>query len=610
MKKYKSFHFNSKTFKELFFSLLGIAFMAFGLVGLVVIRHVADNMKQEQVRISQNKIYTILEDLENQDEVLRDMAVKFASYPEFRINEGDNKYKEIQILDTLQYYNFASGIADQLFLKYASNNNAYTFGGATLPLKVFLMERVKFSEADTKEIMDILEDNAAGEREEIRVLRKNSHILFIFPLKTYASSREGTAEFFCAVSSTDILQERIRNFVGDVDGTLAIYYNDVCIYGEEVSKDGEYIESMSTDGKVRAEFQLNARDYFSMKTIFSVNEAVVFLVIAVILIVLAIVVASWNFRPIRRIAERYENVLDGNVSDWGDVERMIDSLLDMKEKKQEVLLERYSKLREQVVALVVAGEYSYKLENFMTLLNIKWNASFFGLIKCILNENDLTMDRGEKIRKGIEELSGDGLYLYPHKEDEGVWNVLVAAEESYQLEETMELLQSVFEIMELYVDMELTSKGSDLKELCRKESGSTLTDSNAMDAEVLQPEEAELGDENKARSKKESGLACQIAAYIKDHCTDYNISLELVAQEFQITTSYLCRIIKQQVGMSYKEYLTELRIAEAKRLLMEEELSVTEVCMRVGYTNTSNFIRVFQKYTGMTPAKFRDTNQG
>ena len=44
--------------------------MAFGLVGLVVIRHVADNMKQEQIRISENKIYTILEDLENQDEIL------------------------------------------------------------------------------------------------------------------------------------------------------------------------------------------------------------------------------------------------------------------------------------------------------------------------------------------------------------------------------------------------------------------------------------------------------------------------------------------------------------------------------------------------------------
>ena len=86
------------------------------------------------------------------------------------------------------------------------------------------------------------------------------------------------------------------------------------------------------------------------------------------------------------------------------------------------------------------------------------------------------------------------------------------------------------------------------------------------------------------------------------------MSLELVAQQFGITTSYLCRIIKQQIGMSYKEYITELRIAKAKELLFERELSLSEVCMRVGYTNVSNFIRVFQKYTGMTPAKFRDAN--
>ena len=203
-------------------------------------------------------------------------------------------------------------------------------------------------------------------------------------------------------------------------------------------------------------------------------------------------------------------------------------------------------------------------------------------------------------------MSGDGLYLYPYKDGESSWKVLVAVEESYQLEETMELMQSVFEVMEIGMSMELIAQGSELKELCQREALEDLKENNMPHVEISAQPTTER--KVKSDSKKESKIARQIAAYIKENCTDYNMSLELVAQEFQITPQYLCRIIKQQIGMSYKEYLTELRISEAKRLLNEEELSVTEVCTRVGYTNASNFIRVFQKYTGMTPAKFRDGN--
>lgn len=112
MKKYKSFHFHSKTFKELFFSLIGMGFIALSLVGLVLIRHAANNMKKEETRIAENKIHTILEDMENQEEIMQDMAVKFASYPEFRLEKIDNEYRRIEISETLRDYNFVSGITE------------------------------------------------------------------------------------------------------------------------------------------------------------------------------------------------------------------------------------------------------------------------------------------------------------------------------------------------------------------------------------------------------------------------------------------------------------------------------------------------------------------
>ena len=73
-----------------------------------------------------------------------------------------------------------------------------------------------------------------------------------------------------------------------------------------------------------------------------------------------------------------------------------------------------------------------------------------------------------------------------------------------------------------------------------------------------------------------------------------------------MTSTYLCRLIKQQTGISYKEYLTKLRMEEAKRLLSDPDAAIADVCQKVGYTNVSHFIKIFQKYEGTTPAKYRD----
>ena len=76
-----------------------------------------------------------------------------------------------------------------------------------------------------------------------------------------------------------------------------------------------------------------------------------------------------------------------------------------------------------------------------------------------------------------------------------------------------------------------------------------------------------------------------------------------------MTPAYLSRIIKQKTGMSYKEYLTGLRIEEAKKMLLDQNMSVMDVCQNIGYVNVSYFIKIFQEYTGMTPARFRDERE-
>ena len=60
--------------------------------------------------------------------------------------------------------------------------------------------------------------------------------------------------------------------------------------------------------------------------------------------------------------------------------------------------------------------------------------------------------------------------------------------------------------------------------------------------------------------------------------------------------------------MGASDYIRELKISEAKKLLITTEKSVSSVACEVGYDDDNYFIRIFKKMTGFTPSKFRKLN--
>jgi len=83
------------------------------------------------------------------------------------------------------------------------------------------------------------------------------------------------------------------------------------------------------------------------------------------------------------------------------------------------------------------------------------------------------------------------------------------------------------------------------------------------------------------------------------------ISLEQVAGALNVTPQYLSKLFKEDTGFTFKEYLTELRIEESKNLLRLGEISVKDICFKVGYNDTSYFIRAFKKFEGITPKDYQ-----
>jgi signal transduction histidine kinase/AraC-like DNA-binding protein len=101
-----------------------------------------------------------------------------------------------------------------------------------------------------------------------------------------------------------------------------------------------------------------------------------------------------------------------------------------------------------------------------------------------------------------------------------------------------------------------------------------------------------------------SGLTRQAVAYF---CQRYAnvLSRDEIADHLGVTSGYLTRVFRKDLGLTPWEYLTQLRIARAKHLLGEDALSITEVAGRVGYDDPAYFSRVFLKETGHTPRAFR-----
>lgn len=84
-----------------------------------------------------------------------------------------------------------------------------------------------------------------------------------------------------------------------------------------------------------------------------------------------------------------------------------------------------------------------------------------------------------------------------------------------------------------------------------------------------------------------------------------DISLEDVSMKVDISSYYFSKLFKEETGNNFIEYLTKLRMEEAIRLLRESDLSMKEICSRVGYQDPNYFSRNFKKYTGITPTEAR-----
>jgi two-component system response regulator YesN len=97
----------------------------------------------------------------------------------------------------------------------------------------------------------------------------------------------------------------------------------------------------------------------------------------------------------------------------------------------------------------------------------------------------------------------------------------------------------------------------------------------------------------------------KIKLFINDHFCDSSISLNIIANKIGLTPAYVSKLFKQELGISYIDYITDLRINRAKELLESHNYKIYEISEMIGYNNTNYFIYLFKKHVGISPAEYR-----
>ncbi len=110
--------------------------------------------------------------------------------------------------------------------------------------------------------------------------------------------------------------------------------------------------------------------------------------------------------------------------------------------------------------------------------------------------------------------------------------------------------------------------------------------------------------QDQGEQKLPSGLVCNACGYIREHYGE-KITLESISEHFFISPNYFSALFKKETGMNFVEYLTDVRMKEARELLKDPACSVADVAGRIGYRDTGHFVANFSKKYGVTPAVWR-----
>lgn len=114
-----------------------------------------------------------------------------------------------------------------------------------------------------------------------------------------------------------------------------------------------------------------------------------------------------------------------------------------------------------------------------------------------------------------------------------------------------------------------------------------------------------LKEENVVRQQRDESFKNTVTAFVEQHYDDINLNVTVLADQLNVSQSYLSTHFKRQSGVNASDYIHLVRIAKGKELMRDPALSLTQIARQIGYISDATFIRSFKKYEGITPGVYR-----
>ncbi len=128
------------------------------------------------------------------------------------------------------------------------------------------------------------------------------------------------------------------------------------------------------------------------------------------------------------------------------------------------------------------------------------------------------------------------------------------------------------------------------------------------DREEAKASECEAPDASLA--ERDNSIIAQVTEYIHQHYRERSLKVQDIAAAVHFSPAYVSYLFKRIMRKNVWEYVTSLRIDEAKRLLGTTDMKRYEISYKVGYESPEHFSRIFKRSVGVSPADYRKERQG
>ena len=110
----------------------------------------------------------------------------------------------------------------------------------------------------------------------------------------------------------------------------------------------------------------------------------------------------------------------------------------------------------------------------------------------------------------------------------------------------------------------------------------------------------------KGETADEEDVCARVKEYIDAHYGEEQLSRTLLSEMFGIAPGYLSKLFKEKYQFTIPEYISRTRVDNAKTLLKNTALNVSEIAEKIGFVNSASFIRTFKRQEGITPNVYRE----